>query len=97
MMDFIGPLPLDDNFDCILSITDCLGSDVHIVPTTSDINAEDLALVFFNHWYCENGLPSNIICDRDKLFVSKFWKALTGVKLKMSSAYHPKAMDQVNA
>jgi hypothetical protein len=97
VMDFIGPLPLDDNFDCILSITDCLGSDVHIVPTTSDINAEDLALVFFNHWYCENGLPSNIICDRDKLFVSKFWKALMGVKLKMSSAYHPKAMDQVNA
>ena len=90
-MDFISPLPLDDNFDCILSITDRLGSDVRIVPTKSDINAEDLALVFFNTWYCENGLPSNIVCDRDKLFVSKFWKALTkltGVKLKMSSAYH---------
>jgi RNase H-like domain found in reverse transcriptase/Integrase zinc binding domain len=91
-MDFVGPLPLDDNFDCILSITDRLGSDVRIVPTKSDINAEDLALVFFNTWYCENGLPSNIVCDRDKLFVSKFWKVLTkltGVKLKMSSAYHP--------
>jgi hypothetical protein len=91
-MDFIGPLPLDNNFDCILSITDRLGSDVRIVPTNSNINAEDLALVFFNNWYCENGLPENIVCDRDKLFVSKFWKALTkltGIKLKMSSAYHP--------
>ena len=27
-MDFIGPLPLDDGFDCILSMTDCLGSDI---------------------------------------------------------------------
>jgi Integrase zinc binding domain len=91
-MDFIGPLPLDNNFNCILSITNHLGSDVRVVPTNSNINAEDLALVFFNNWYCENGLPENIVCDRDKLFVSKFWKALTkltGVKLKMSSAYHP--------
>jgi len=34
----------------------------------------------------------DIISDQDKLFVSKFWKALhhlTGVKLKMSTAYHP--------
>jgi len=91
-IDFIGPLPLDDGFDCILSMTDRLGSDIRIVPTRTDITAEDLAVLFFNHWYCENGLPKEIISDRDKLFVSKFWRALhklTGVKLKLSSAYHP--------
>jgi hypothetical protein len=27
-MDFIGPLPIDSNADCILSITDCLGADI---------------------------------------------------------------------
>jgi hypothetical protein len=32
-MDFIGPLPLDEGFDCILSMTDRLGSDVRIIPT----------------------------------------------------------------
>jgi hypothetical protein len=91
-IDFIGPLPLDDGFDCILSMTDRLGSDIQIVPTRTDITAEDLTVLFFNHWYCENGLPKEIISDRDKLFVSKFWCALhklTGVKLKLSSAYHP--------
>jgi len=91
-MDFIGPLPLDNNCDCILSITDRLGSDIRIIPTKINISAEDLALLFFDHWYCENGLPDDIACDRDKLFVSKFWKSLTkltGVRLKMSSSFHP--------
>jgi hypothetical protein len=91
-MDFIGPLPLDENYNCILSMTDRLGSDIQIIPTRIDITAEDLALLFFNHWYCENGLPKDIVSDRDKLFVSKFWTALhklTGVKLKLSSSYHP--------
>jgi hypothetical protein len=91
-MDFIGLLPLDEGFDCILSMTDRLGSDIRIVPTQINITAEDLALLFFNHWYCENGLPKEIVSDRDKLFLSKFWHALhklTGVKLKLSSAYHP--------
>jgi hypothetical protein len=27
-MDFIGPLPTDNNFDCLLTITDRLGSDI---------------------------------------------------------------------
>jgi hypothetical protein len=91
-MDFIGPLLIDSNADCILSITDCLSADIRIIPTKMNITAEDLALLFFDNWYCENGLLDDIACDRDKLFVSKFWKALTkltGVKLKMSTSYHP--------
>ena len=91
-MDFIGPLPIDSGFNCILSITDRIGANVRIVPTNLNITAEDLAVLFFNNWYCENGLPNNIICDRDKLFISRFWTALTkltGVKLKMSTAYRP--------
>jgi len=91
-MDFIGPLPLNDGFDCILSITDHLGSDIQIIPTCTDITTEDLVILFFNHWYCESGLPKDIISDRDKLFLSKFLHALhklTGVKIKLSSTYHP--------
>jgi hypothetical protein len=91
-MDFIGPLPEDDGFDCILTITDRLHSDIQIIPTRTDLTAQGLAELFFEHWYCENGLPLDIYCDRDKLFVSKFWKHLTtlvGIKVKMSSAFHP--------
>ena len=91
-MDFIGPLPWDEGFDCILTMTDRLGSDVRLVPCSTTQTASDLAQLFFTNWYCENGLPLEIISDRDKLFLSRFWKALhklTGVKLKLSTAYHP--------
>src|SRR6202000_282528 len=90
---FIGPLPKDGDFDCIVTMTDRLGgSDIRIEPTSTKITAEEFALLFFDKWYCENGLQLDIVSDRDKLFMSKFWKALnrlTGVKLKMSTSYHP--------
>jgi len=92
-IDFVGPLPLDEGHNCILTMTDHLGSDIRIVPTSTTLTAEGLALLFFEHWYCENGLPHDIILDHDKLFISKFWQSLhklTRVKLKLSSAYHPK-------
>jgi hypothetical protein len=91
-IDSIGPLPEDEKFNCILSMMDRSGSDVRIVPTRTNISAEDAAALFFEHWYCENGLPLEIISNRDKLFVSKFWKVLhklSSIKLKMSTAYHP--------
>lgn len=93
-LDFIGPLPEDDGYNMILTMTDRLGSDVRIVPVRSDITAKQLAVIFFDEWYCENGLPLNIVSDRDKLFLSNFWKELcklVGIETAMSSAYHPES------
>ena len=91
-VDFVGPLPEDEGFDCIVTMTDRSGADIQVVPTQMDISAEDFAQLFFDHWYCENGLPLEFISDRDKLFVSRVWKTLTkitGVKLGTSTAFHP--------
>jgi hypothetical protein len=91
-IDFIGPLPPDNGFDCIVTFTNRLGSKIQIVPTTTSLNAEGLAELFFREWYCENGLLLEIVSDHDKLFLSQFWRMLhklTGIKLKMSSSYHP--------
>lgn len=91
-MDFIGPLLEDDGYDMILTINDQLNSEICIIATKSNLTAEELALIFFNNWYCENGLPESLIVDQDKLFMSKFWKhmmILTGVKMKCLSSFHP--------
>ena len=62
-MDFIRPLPEDEGSDSILTITDRLGSDIQIIPTRTDIMAEELAVVFIDNWYCENRLPLEIVSD----------------------------------
>ena len=91
-IDFIGPLPEDSGFNTIISMTCRSGSDIHLVPARSDLTAEGFAELFFDNWYCDNGLPLEVVSDRDKLFVSRFWTAFTklaGIRLKMSSAFHP--------
>jgi hypothetical protein len=92
-IDFIGPLPEDEGYDCILTMSDRLGgADIRIIPTRVNITAEEFAMLFFMHWYCENRLPLHVVSDWDKLFLSSFWQALrvlTGVRLKMPSSYHP--------
>jgi len=93
-MDFVGPLPEDKGFNCILTISDRLNSEFRLIPTRTDINAKELALVFFDKWYCENGLPLELITDRDKLFMSRFWhylSLLTGIKHKASTSFHPQS------
>jgi len=62
-MDFIGPLWPHAGCDCILTIVDQLGANIHIIPTRMDISAEDLTVLFFDHWFCENGLPLEIVSD----------------------------------
>lgn len=91
-IDFIGPLPEDAGFNSLCTITDQLGSDMRLIPCHTDMTAEKFARLFFDYWYCENGLCLNIISDCDHLFVSKFWNVLhklSGVKLKMSTSFHP--------
>jgi hypothetical protein len=91
-IDFIGPLPKDDGFDSIITMTDRMGADVQIAPCKSNMTTEEFATIFFDRWFCENGCPSELITDRDKLFVSRFWKALmklSGIKHKMLMVFHP--------
>jgi len=91
-IDFIGLLPEDNGFNCIVTMTDTSGANIRIVATRTDLSAEQFAQIFFDQWYCNNGLLLHIISDRDKLFVSRFWHALhslTGIHLKMSSTFHP--------
>jgi hypothetical protein len=91
-MDFVGPFPVEEGFDCILTITDRLGADVQLILTTLKATTAEVAQLFYAHWYCESGLPLEIVSDRNKLFMSTFWRtlhSLTGTTVKLSSSFHP--------
>lgn len=91
-INFVGPLPLDDGFDAIVTMMDWLGADFQIAACKTTMTVEEFVNMFFDKWYCENGCPLEIISDRDKIFISNFWKALmrlAGIKHKLLMAYHP--------
>ena len=91
-MDFIGPLPRSHGFDSIFVITDRLTNYVRIEPTNATATAPEIADLFYRTWYRQFGLPSAITSDRDKLFMSHFWKRLMkkmNIHLRMSTAHHP--------
>ena len=95
-MDFVGPLPESKNrhgiFDMICTMIDLLTGMTHLAPLRQDYRAKQIAELVFDNVYKLHGLPKYIVSDCDSLFMSTFWDhlhELIGVKLRMSSAYHP--------
>ncbi|KAF9441589.1 hypothetical protein P691DRAFT_622707, partial [Macrolepiota fuliginosa MF-IS2] len=45
-INFIGPLPKDDGFDFLATVTDCLGADIKLIPCCTTTSAEEFAQLF---------------------------------------------------
>ena len=93
-MDFVTALPPGgkNKYDSVLVVVDRFSRRKRFLLTHANATAPLTARLFFEGILREHGVPTGIITDRDKLFVSEFWKSLAGLcgfKLKLSTAYHP--------
>jgi hypothetical protein len=70
MIDFIIKLPILERYDIIIVIVDRLTKYAYIIPTTETINAGQIANIILRYIVINYGIPSKIISDRDKLFIS---------------------------
>lgn len=97
-MDFITPLPLTARgHNGLLVVVDRLSKMIRLAPTEPETSAKHVAQLFHDHVYRTFGLPADIVCDRDRIFMSQFWRGLLdkiNVKLRPSSAYHPQTDGQ---
>ena len=97
-MDFITKLPksrdpvMEVTYDAIMVIVDQFTKYLIAVPFKENHTAEQLGHLLLDRLVRDHGVPITIITDRDKLFMSNYWKTISaamGTKPKMSTAYHP--------
>jgi transposase InsO family protein len=99
-IDFIEALPKVQGKMVILSIIDRFSKYCHFIPLAHPYTVESVAHAFFADIVRLHGVPQSIISDRDPVFTSAFWQELmrlTGMKLYMSSAFHPQTDGQTEA
>ncbi|GMI79920.1 hypothetical protein HRI_001661300 [Hibiscus trionum] len=90
-MDFVEGLPKSEKIDCILVVVDRLTKYSHFIGLTHPFTTKGVAHIFLKNVFKLHGLPSNIICDRDKVFMSLFWRELfgnLGVVVNALTSYH---------
>ena len=97
-MDFVFKLPpIVQRHDDIWVVVDRLTKSAHFLPIREKFSPQKLAELFMNHIVSLHGVPVSIIFDRDPRFTSRFWKRLMkelGVKLNLSTAFHPQSDGQ---
>ena len=97
-MDFIMELPLTArDHSAILVFVDRLTKMVHLVPTHTEISAEQTAQLYVDNVFRHHGCQENIVSDRDPWFTGRFWRAVCGqlgTRLNLSTAFHPETDGQ---
>jgi hypothetical protein len=98
-IDLVTKLPRTKaGHDCIITIVDHLTKRAHFLPATeAGLSADAFAKLFVDFYLRLHGVPDVIVSDQDPRFLSDFWTVLTkllGVKLGMSSPYHPQTDGQ---
>ncbi|KAL0447826.1 UNVERIFIED_CONTAM: Transposon Ty3-I Gag-Pol polyprotein [Sesamum latifolium] len=96
-MDFITHLPPSGGKIVIWVVVDRLSKYAHFVGLPTHFTVVSLAATFSAKIYRLHGIPKSIVSDRDRVFISHFWRELfrlCGTTLKFSSAYHPQTDGQ---
>jgi len=95
-MDFVEALPKVNGKTVILRVVDRFSKAVHFIPLGHPYTATSVARAFSDIVRLHS-IPSSVVSDRDPVFTSEFWRELfrlAGVKLQMTSAYHPQSDGQ---
>ncbi|KAL8108742.1 hypothetical protein AgCh_025002 [Apium graveolens] len=97
-MDFVVGLPKTRaNHDAIWVIIDRLTKSAHFLPINKRYSLERLVKLNLDEIVTKHGVHVSIVSDRDPRFNSRFWtkfQECLGMKLNMSTAYHPQTDGQ---
>lgn len=95
--DFVEGLPRVHGKSVILTVLDRFSKYAHFIALSHPCTAAMVAKAFFEGIVHLHGFPMSIVSDRYPVFTGNFWKDLfkmSGVKLRMSTAFHPQTDGQ---
>ncbi|GBG88371.1 hypothetical protein CBR_g47070 [Chara braunii] len=97
-MDVTGPFPHDRlGHDGILTVVDRLSKYARFLLCKYHAAAPELTRLLHTGWITNQGVPEDIVSDRDTRFMSAFWTSLmaeSGTTMKSSLARHPQTDGQ---
>ncbi|KAE8815366.1 Alpha-L-fucosidase 2 [Hordeum vulgare] len=96
-LDFIKGLPKVGGKSVILTVVNRFSKYSHFIALNHPYMTASVARAFFDGIVYLHGFPASIVSDRDPVFTSHVWRDLfhlAGVKLRLSTAFHPQTDGQ---
>ena len=96
-IDLVTGLPRVDKYDAIVVYIDHYSKQVHVLPTTSDVDAEGITDIHYRKIFRLHGILNKIVSNRGPQFATHLIKALyhkLGITHALTTAHHPQSNSQ---